>query len=61
MDLIFDIDERSIEIEKLDDGGKSRYIPVILYNFTVTGNISDQHDPYRGWEIQFGGWWIEKS
>ena len=49
MDLIFDIDEKSLGIKELDDGGKSRYIPVILYNFTVTGNIRDQHqNPYRG-------------
>ena len=43
--LIWDHDDRSIGIMDEDD----RYIPVILYNFIVVGNINDQHHPYRGW------------
>ena len=43
--LIWNHDNRSIGI--IDD--EDTYIPVILYNFTVIGNINDQHHPYRGW------------
>ena len=42
--LIWNHDNRSIGI--IDD--EDTYIPVILYNFTVIGNINDQHHPYRG-------------
>ena len=44
-DLVWSQDDRSIGIMDEDE----KYIPVILYNFTVTGNINDQYHPYRGW------------
>ena len=44
-DLIWNHDDRSIGVMDEDD----KYIPVILYNFTVIGNINDQHHPYIGW------------
>ena len=44
-DLTWTEDDRSIGIIDEDD----KYIPVILYNFSVIGNINDQHHPYRGW------------
>ena len=43
--LVLDHGDRSIGI--MDD--EDRYVPVILYNFTVVGNINEQHHPYRGW------------
>ena len=43
--LVWDQDDRSIGI--MDD--EDRYVPVIRYNFTVVGNINEQHHPYRGW------------
>ena len=42
--LVWDHDDRSIGIMDEED----MYVPVILYNFTVVGNINDQHHPYRG-------------
>ena len=51
MELIWNHDERSIGIWEEDEDGNPKYIPTILYNFTVIGNISDQHDPYRGYQI----------
>ena len=51
-ELCWTEDERSIGILEEDEEGNTKYSPVILYNIKVIGNINDQHNPYRGWEIR---------
>ena len=57
-ELVFEEDERSIgifdkvkDLEDINGEGENAYVPIILYKLKVIGNISDENDSYRGWQI----------